>query len=810
VQITDAATTTENFALRALPSVTLSGTVTDGSGHGWPLYAEVSVPGTPVVSYTNPATGEYRLTLPQNATYNVTADAVYPGYAQALQTVQAGTSSLTQDFSVAVIAQACAAPGYQFSYEGTTQTFDAATAPPGWSVVNAPGTSYGWEFDNPAGRPNYTGGTGNFAIADSNAHDAAEDTELVSPAVDMSQDTTPYLQFDSDLEGSASDTASVDVSTDGGQSWTTVGSWAGDPGYHGPGPVMIPLPMAARQPDVQVRFHYTSDAGQFWEVDNVFLGNRTCGPVPGGLVEGVVTDGNTGAGLTGATVTSGPSQTVATAPTPADPAIAGGFYDMFSPAGRQQFVAAMNRYASDVTAATVTANAATTVNFALQAGQLSVTPGAISAVTAMGGSATRQVTFTDTGKVAVNVTLYAEPGGFTSPAGQSAAASGAPLQRVTGTFSPLFLPQATGTATQAADTPDGPWVGVASYPTVIMDNAVATDQATGLVYSVGGVTSSGVTTAGYVYNPHTGEWSALPPMAYPREAAQAAFIDGKLYVVGGWDNVGQLVPQLEIYDPATGAWSLGSSIPSPYAAAGVAVLNGNMYIIAGCSNACEYSQVQVYDPVAGTWSAAAEYPVGVGWPSCGTITGEIYCAGGYAYATGISAAYAYSPASNTWSAIAPLPIDLWGSGYTAANGELLVSGGVTAQDTALTNQGYAYDPSVGSWSALPNSDYAVYRVGSACGLYLIGGSSGSINPTSAAEQLPGYAACGSAQVPWLSGSTDSFTVNPGATVTVTETLNAADPSVTQPGSYTALLAIRDDTPYQATPVQVTMTTAPGP
>jgi hypothetical protein len=54
------------------------------------------------------------------------------------------------------------------------------------------------------------------------------------------------------------------------------------------------------------------------------------------------------------------------------------------------------------------------------------------------------------------------------------------------------------------------------------------------------------------------------------------------------------------------------------------------------------------------------------------------------------------------------------------------------------------------------------------------------------------------------GEPSSFTVNPGATVIVTETLNAGVPSVTQPGNYTASLAIRDDTPY-LTPSSVAVT-----
>ncbi len=50
-----------DFALAALPLVTVSGGVTDGSGHGWPLYAKIDVsgrPGGPV--FTNPATAGSR------------------------------------------------------------------------------------------------------------------------------------------------------------------------------------------------------------------------------------------------------------------------------------------------------------------------------------------------------------------------------------------------------------------------------------------------------------------------------------------------------------------------------------------------------------------------------------------------------------------------------------------------------------------------------------------------------------------------------------------------------------------------------
>jgi hypothetical protein len=230
VSVTDGGTATENFTLQTEPSVTVTGLVTDGSGQGWPLYAKVSVPGTPASTYTNPKTGEYSLTLPVNATYDLTVDAAYPGYQETTQDVTVGTSSVTQNVSVPVDATACAAPGYQFDYNGSTETFDGTTPPGGWTVVNSATSTGGWDFANSYGLGNLTGGSGGFAEAYSDAPADNLDTELVSPVEDFSNDTTPYVQFDSDLFGWFGDVEDVDVSTDGGQTWTNAWESTGYPG----------------------------------------------------------------------------------------------------------------------------------------------------------------------------------------------------------------------------------------------------------------------------------------------------------------------------------------------------------------------------------------------------------------------------------------------------------------------------------------------------------------------------------------------------------------------------------------------------
>jgi hypothetical protein len=133
---------------------------------------------------------------------------------------------------------------------------------------------------------------------------------------------------------------------------------------------------------------------------------------------------------------------------------------------------------------------------------------------------------------------------------------------------------------------------------------------------------------------------------------------------------------------------------------------------------------------------------------------------------------------------------------------------VTANSTVVTNQGFAYDPAAGAWSPLPNSPTATYRGGSACGFYQFGGWSvpGSDGAVASAAQLPGYGDCGGQ--PWLSARPAAATLAPGQSRTVTVTLNAADASITQPGTYTAALRLGNDTPYPAPTVPVTLTASP--
>ncbi|MEU5950096.1 S8 family serine peptidase [Micromonospora sp. NPDC047465] len=283
--ITADTATTQNFTLATAPMVTVSGRVTDGSGHGWPVYAELTFPGYPANPvYSDPMTGEYSLRLPADADYDVTVDPVYDGYPATRETLSLGTTDRRFDRSVEIDTQACTAPGYGWNAtEATFTGWQATTPQDGWQVT---GKSGSWRFDNPAQRPQ-PGADNRFAIADpTTLGNKAITTTLTSPAVDLSGQTNPELSFDTRYLGTARQQASVEYSTDGSR-WQTVWSAGGGSVI---GRQTVSLAQIANRPEVRIRLTFAGPAGGYWAVDNLFIGTRTCVLRAGGMLVGQVAD----------------------------------------------------------------------------------------------------------------------------------------------------------------------------------------------------------------------------------------------------------------------------------------------------------------------------------------------------------------------------------------------------------------------------------------------------------------------------------------------------------------------------------------
>lgn len=795
VAVTAGQAATANLALVKTPTHTISGRVTAGSGQDWPLYAKITVDGDPNGPlYTNPTTGAYSADLPDGASYTLHVTPLFPGYTTPPAfTVALAAANVRRDVSVTADTTACLAPGIGYPAQAN---FAGWTTGPrnGWTVTNENGATFGWEFDQPGNWPNLTGGAGNYAAADpSDRGGAAENTDLTSPAFSLAGRKSADLQFDAALLD-ASGAAQIDasVSTNGGLTWTTV--------YQQDGPVFqghvtVPLASALGHSDVRIRFRYQGHGTSLAQLDDVSVGQ--CRTLGGGLIEGDVIDANTGRPVDGATVTDAsappadPYSAAVSAPAPgARPS--GGFYWLYSPtAGGNRVTTTAPRY---VTASTTVRVSPTVRGYdpVLQAGRLAVTPGKVSLRTRPGGRASREITLANIGRAPLKVTV----------AEQNQAA-------------PPGRAETTRPATS--------WRSLPAYPEPVMQNVVGSYA--GSIYSVGGtpsLSSSTIYDSGYVYRPGATAWSPIADLPQPRVKAAGAFVDGTLYVVGGYhlSASGQAVVAASTtyaYHPQTNSWSQAANLPQALADESVAVLNGKLYVIGGADSAGTYvATAYRYDPARNRWRRIAGYPVAMGLGGCGGINGSVVCAGGAVDTSGghslpSSATYVYHPDANTWTRAADMPYTAFNASYSSANGELQVAGGFTWSrypfgNVADLSSVVQYDPVANVWTDLPSAPRPVEAAGSGtgCGLSLVGGSAASLIPvgSTTAEALPGFGQCTGDNVRWLSRSRTTLELAPGRSARIHVTADAR--VLAAPGTYVARLSMITSSPYVYRPVAVTL------
>ncbi len=105
-------TTTLNFALQPLPTLILSGTLSD-SQTGWPLYASLSLPAAPTASaWSDPQTGLFSLSIPAGVPVTLTLTSFAPGYPPRDVVVGPFSQPGRADLTLSPDLNTCLAMGY--------------------------------------------------------------------------------------------------------------------------------------------------------------------------------------------------------------------------------------------------------------------------------------------------------------------------------------------------------------------------------------------------------------------------------------------------------------------------------------------------------------------------------------------------------------------------------------------------------------------------------------------------------------------------------------------------------------------------
>lgn len=253
-------------------------------------------------------------------------------------------------------------------------------------------------------------------------------------------------------------------------------------------------------------------------------------------------------------------------------------------------------------------------------------------------------------------------------------------------------------------------------------------EAAGLIYAIGGLTSSGEALSTVeTYDTLTGRWVPGLPMSTLRTRVGVTVLDNKLYALGGFDGHRRL-STVECYDPQLKAWKAVTPMNTRRSALGAVVLNGKIYVVGGYDGHISLSTVECYSPVSNMWKFLS--PMGTLRSAAGItkLNGKIYAIGGHNGLSIFNTVEVYDPHTDKWLPGPSMGVRRCRVGVTTLNGRIYVCGGYDG--SAFLNTVECFDPETGQWSFTApmntrRSRVAVVTLGGR--LYAIGGYDGLSN-----------------------------------------------------------------------------------
>jgi CSLREA domain-containing protein len=250
------------------------------------------------------------------------------------------------------------------------------------------------------------------------------------------------------------------------------------------------------------------------------------------------------------------------------------------------------------------------------------------------------------------------------------------------------------------------WSSAAPYPIPIVDQAMA---AIGdVLYSFSGV--SNIARVANSYKFEGANWTPIAPLPEALENPVAVSDGTYVYVIGGIPDTGPPRTSLYRYDPVSDTYATLAPCATGTWASGAAFLNGKIYKVGGYTdlNGVPTAAVEVYNIATDSWSPAAALPLPNGLLAVFARNGFIYAAGGQNYTTNTSTAktYRYDPGTNSWSdgAIADLPAARWGAVTLLSSDGPVMAGGYVGGTTEnfVSSSVLRWNAGTNTWSALPD------------------------------------------------------------------------------------------------------------
>ncbi|MGD1838545.1 MAG: Kelch repeat-containing protein [Nitrososphaeraceae archaeon] len=227
-------------------------------------------------------------------------------------------------------------------------------------------------------------------------------------------------------------------------------------------------------------------------------------------------------------------------------------------------------------------------------------------------------------------------------------------------------------------------------------------------------------------------WRERTNMPTARGYVKAIELNGKIYVMGGWDG-NKTIKTVEQYDPVTDRWTTKENMTTVRSAYGAVAVDDKIYVFGGRKdNNVFISTVEEYNTITDTWTTKADMPIATSDLMVAEFNGKIYLFGGYTESSNLSTVYEYDPQMDTWTSKTNMPTARYGGEAQVVDGKIYVIGGRIITD--FTSRKYKdfgtveeYDPVSDKWSTKTNMPTARCAGASAVlndNIYFVGGYNG--------------------------------------------------------------------------------------
>lgn len=242
-----------------------------------------------------------------------------------------------------------------------------------------------------------------------------------------------------------------------------------------------------------------------------------------------------------------------------------------------------------------------------------------------------------------------------------------------------------------------------------------------------------------------GTWTSGTPVANGAVQETAAVaLDGKVYLLGGFDDNEGITDRVQIYDTVTSTWSDGPALPRTLHHITVATDGTTIYIAGALTNMSFDTVYDVYSLAPATqttWQTLPSLPVdrGRGAGVAAMIGGKLYIASGFHMLMANGQLDVFDPGTNMWTALADMPAPRDHACGGVIDGQLVVTGG--RQDAMKRTDTWSYDRGTNAWT--PRAPLPTARSGMGCGvigdtLYVAGGEGNTDVPSGVFEEVEGF------------------------------------------------------------------------